>query len=91
MKYTIKLSNNNNLTGIYLSIPFVNGIGETDNDFIADKAKLKGFEVESVFDINSEDKKIQCTYCKNQYKTQEGLERHIAEKHFEHFGDDGNV
>ena len=91
MKYKITLPNDNNLTGIYLSIPFVNGVGETNNDFIADKAKIKGLEVEAVLDMDNEGEKIQCPYCQKSYKTQESLEKHIAQKHHEQFGDDTNA
>ncbi len=75
--YTIKLSDNNNFTGMYLGIPFVNGASKTDNDFIADKARMKGFEVTE----EQQEKLFICSVCGKEYKAQEGLDKHIAEKH----------
>lgn len=44
MKYTVNLTNKE-FTGNYLSVNFANGIGETDNEYLADRFRRKGNDV----------------------------------------------
>lgn len=45
-KYHVKFPEGNSFTGTYLSVPFVGGEGQTDDDWIASRFREKGLIVE---------------------------------------------
>lgn len=87
MKYKITLPEGNSLTGLYLSLRFVNGVAETDSDFVADKARNKGFTVESKkpkANTSTEGETpvgFKCPHCTVTCKTEENLQKHIEKVH----------
>lgn len=53
MKYTIK-SPNQKYNGVSASVAFVEGVGETDSDYIAAWFKSKGYKVEADTEVVEE-------------------------------------
>lgn len=45
-KYHVKFPEENPFTGIYLSVSFVDGEGQTDDDWLASRFREKGLNVE---------------------------------------------
>ena len=65
---------NKEYTGISASVPFMNGVGETDKPELLEWFKARGYEVE-------EAPAFVCPYCGKEYKTEKGLAEHIAKEH----------
>lgn len=51
MKYTLTFPDDNKFTGVYMSVAFAAGVGETDSDYLAERFREKGLvvEVENTF------------------------------------------
>lgn len=61
-------------TGVSASVPFVNGVGETDDPHLLDWFRDHGYEVE-------DGSAFVCPYCGKEYKTEDGLTKHMAKEH----------
>lgn len=51
--YKIKFQEERKFTGTYLSVPFANGEGETDNAYLAERFEKKGLIVEDATPIEN--------------------------------------
>lgn len=60
-------------TGVSAGVPFINGVGETEEPRILDWFRDHGYKVEDPVFI--------CPHCGKEYKTEKGLAEHIAKEH----------
>lgn len=65
---------NQEYAGISAGVPFVNGIGETEDPLRLAWFKTHGYEVE-------EAPAFVCPHCGKEYKTEKGLQDHVAKEH----------
>ncbi len=65
---------NTQYTGISAGVPFVSGVGETDNPYLIEWFRSHGYEVEAP-------EVYACPVCGKEYKTEKGLADHMAKEH----------
>lgn len=65
---------NKEYTGISAGVPFVTGVGETDDPRLLEWFRTHGYEVEAP-------EVFTCPHCGKEYKTEKGLAEHIAKEH----------
>lgn len=76
-KYTVKAPVS--FTGTGWGLAFVDGVAQTDDDYLADKLQGKGYTVTR--SAPQEPPDLVCPVCQKSYKTEKGLREHLTKEH----------
>lgn len=76
------------INGLHWGLKFTAGVAHTESAALADKLRLKGYVVtdetlpaEETPEESNEEETFVCSMCGKEYKSKQGLDKHMAGKH----------